>query len=69
MNINNKKEKYHMSFWSVFGTCLSVLAIFGTILIIIDGILEFSKFVWEFIINWKTNYKSRKSKKILKVEE
>ena len=63
MNINNKKEKYHMNFWSVFGTCLSVLAIFGTILIIIDGILEFSKFVWEFIINWKTNYKSRKSKK------
>ena len=28
-----------MSLWSVFGTCLSVLAIFGTILIIIDGIL------------------------------
>ena len=53
-----------MSFWSVFGTCLSVLAIFGTILIIIDGILEFSKFVWEFIINWKTNYKSKKSKKM-----
>ena len=57
-----------MSFGSVFGTCLSVLAIFGTILIIIDGILEFSKFVWEFIINWKTNYKSRKSKKIWKLK-
>ena len=49
-----------MSVGSVLCTCLSVLAIFGTILIIIDGILEFSKFVWEFITDWKNTANNKK---------
>ena len=50
-----------MSFWSVLGTCFCILIIFGTVLLIICGILEFSKYAWEFITDWKHDYNMKKS--------
>lgn len=49
-----------MSVGSVLCTCLCILVIFCTVLLIIYGILEFSKFVWEFITDWKITGNNKK---------
>lgn len=50
-----------MDILNILITCVSIGIILATICAVIGGLLYFIKFVWEFITDWKIDYRMKKS--------